>query len=127
YLDEPLAMVAIPTLHLLSRPVAELDRQAKALARSLRRALGDRIQVRVMASVGRVGGGALPQVSLPSRALALAVPALTPQQLEARLRQAQPPIIARIEQDSLLLDMRTLLPDDLPALKAALQGVFSGL
>ena len=70
-----------------------------------------------------MGGGALPQVSLPSRALALTVPPLTPPQLEARLRQAQPPIIARIEQDTLLLDMRTLLPDDLPALKAALQGV----
>ncbi|MCL4502555.1 MAG: L-seryl-tRNA(Sec) selenium transferase, partial [Deltaproteobacteria bacterium] len=99
------------------------DRQAKALARSLRRALGEGIQVRVVDSIGRVGGGALPQVSLESRALALTIPSLTPQQLEARLRQAQPPIIARIEQDILLLDMRTLLPDDLPALKAALQGL----
>jgi L-seryl-tRNA(Ser) seleniumtransferase len=127
YLDEPLAMAAIPTLQMLSRPVAALDRQAKALARSLRRALGDKIQVLVVASVGRVGGGALPQVSLPSRALALTVPPLTPQQLEARLRQAQPPVIARIEQDHLLLDMRTLLPDDLPALKAALQDVLAEL
>ena len=106
-------------------PLTELDRQARALARSLRRTLGEKIQVQVVASIGRVGGGALPQVSLPSRALALTVPPLTPQQLEARLRQAQPPIIARIEQDTLLLDMRTLLPDDLPALKAALQGVVS--
>ena len=127
YLDEPQAIAAIPTLRLLSRPLAELDRQAKSLARSLRRALGDSIQIRVVASVGRVGGGALPQVSLPSRALALAVPAFTPPQLEARLRQAQPPIIARIEQDNLLLDMRTLLPDDLPALKAALQGMLAEL
>ena len=89
--------------------------------------MGDSIQIRVVASVGRVGGGALPQVSLPGRALALAVPPLTPQQLEARLRQAQPPVIARIEQDHLLLDMRTLLPDDLPALKAALIGVLAEL
>jgi len=72
-----------------------------------------------------VGGGALPQVSLPSRALALSLPPLTPVQLEARLRQASPPIIARIEQDTLLLDMRTLLPEDLPALKQALQGVLA--
>jgi L-seryl-tRNA(Ser) seleniumtransferase len=125
YLDEPQAVAAIPTLRMLARPVAELNRQALSLARSLRRALGPRVQVRVVASIGRVGGGALPQVSLPSRALALTVPPLTPVQLEARLRQAQPPIIARIEQDTLLLDMRTLLPDDLPALKAALQGVLA--
>jgi L-seryl-tRNA(Ser) seleniumtransferase len=114
-------VAAIPTLRLLSRPIEELDRQAKVLARSLRRALGDRIQVQVVDSLGRVGGGALPQVALPSRALALTVPPLSPQQLEARLRRAQPPIIARIEQDTLLLDMRSLLPDDLPALKTALQ------
>ena len=122
YLDEPQAMAAIPTLRMLSRPLTELDRQAKALARSLKRALGPQVQLKVVASIGRVGGGALPQVSLPSRALALYAPPLTAQQLEARLRQAQPPVIARIEQDTLLLDMRTLLPDDLPALKAALQG-----
>ncbi len=127
YLEESQALAAIPTLRLLSRPLAELDRQARALARSLRRLLGARVQIQVVASTGRVGGGALPQVSLPSRALALTVPPLTPPQLEARLRQAQPPIIARIEQDHLLLDMRTLLPDDLPALKAALLGVLTGL
>jgi L-seryl-tRNA(Ser) seleniumtransferase len=127
YLDEPQAVAAIPTLRMLARPVAELNRQALALARSLRRALGPRVQVQVVASIGRVGGGALPQVSLPSRALALAMPPLSPQQLEARLRRAQPPVIARIEQDTLLLDMRTLLPDDLPVLKAALQGVVAGI
>jgi L-seryl-tRNA(Ser) seleniumtransferase len=64
-------------------------------------------------------------VSLPSRALALSLPPLTPVQLEARLRQARPPIIARIEQDTVLLDMRTLLPEDLPALKKALQGALA--
>lgn len=125
YLDEPQAIAEIPTVRMLSRPVAELDRQARGLARSLRRLLGGRVQIRVVSSIGRVGGGALPQVSLPSRALTLAVPPLSPQQLEARLRQAQPPVIARIEQDTLLLDLRTLLPDDLPALKAALQGVLA--
>ncbi len=125
YLEESQALTAIPTLRMLTRPLAELQRQARTLARSLKRALGPRLQVQVVESVGRVGGGALPQSSLPSRALALTVPPLSPQQLEARLRQAQPPIIARIEQDKLLLDMRTLLPEDLAALKAALQAMLS--
>ena len=122
YLEESQAMSAIPTLRLLTRPLAELKRQARALARHLQRVLGPGVQVQVVESSGRVGGGALPQVSLPSRALALSLPPLTPVQLEARLHQARPPIIARIEQDTLLLDMRTLLPEDLPALKKALQG-----
>jgi L-seryl-tRNA(Ser) seleniumtransferase len=120
YLDEPKALAAIPTLRMLSRPLAELTRQAQTLARYLKRAFGPRVQTRIVDSIARVGGGALPQSELPSRALALAAPPLTPAQLEARLRAASPPIIARIEQDMLLLDMRTLLPDDLPVLKAAL-------
>ena len=125
YLEESQAISAIPTLRLLTRPLAELKRQARALASHLLRVLGPGVQVRVVESIGRVGGGALPQVSLPSRALALRLPPLTPVQLEARLRSASPPIIARIEQDALLLDMRTLLPEDLPALKKALQGALT--
>ena len=58
-------------------------------------------------------------------ALALSLPPLTPVQLEARLRIATPPVIARIEQDTLLLDMLTLLPEDLPALKKSLQGALT--
>ena len=55
YLDEPQAVAAIPTLRMLSRPLAELDRQAQSLARSLRRRLGARIQVEVWtASAGWV-------------------------------------------------------------------------
>ncbi len=121
YLEEPQALSAIPTLRLLTRPLAELKRQARALTRHLQRSLGPGLKVQVVESRARVGGGALPQVSLPSRALALSLPPLSPVQLEARLRQASPPIIARIEQDSVLLDMRTLLPEDLPVLKKALQ------
>jgi L-seryl-tRNA(Ser) seleniumtransferase len=125
YLDEPKAIMAIPTLRMLSRPLAELTRQAQALSRYLKRLCGPRVQTRVVDSIARVGGGALPQSELPSRALALTVPPLTPTQLEVRLRSASPPIIARIEQDTLLLDMRTLLPADLPVLKAALQGALA--
>ena len=71
-------MSAIPTLRLLTRPLAELKRQARSLARHLLRVLGPGVQVQVVESSGRVGGGALPQVSLPSRALALRLPPLTP-------------------------------------------------
>ncbi|MGB7913229.1 MAG: L-seryl-tRNA(Sec) selenium transferase [Desulfobaccales bacterium] len=125
YLEESEAISAIPTLRLLTRPLKELKRQARSLASHLLRVLGPGVQVQVVESSGRVGGGALPQVSLPSRALALRLPPLTSGQLEARLRSARPPIIARIEQDTLLLDMLTLLPEDLPALKKALQGALT--
>jgi len=127
YLDESQAVAALPTLRMLTRPVAELERGARSLARRLQRRWGEKVKVTVRQSQGRVGGGALPQVALASRALALALPPLTPQQLEARLRQARPSIIARVEHGEVLLDLRTILPEDQALLLAALDGVLAGL
>ena len=125
YLEEPRALAEIPTLRMLTRPVAELDRQARALARRVRRRFGASLKVEVVESEGRAGGGALPQASLPSRALALAVAPLAPQELEARLRQAGTPVIGRVEHGVVLLDVRTLLPGDQAAIMAALEEVLA--
>jgi L-seryl-tRNA(Ser) seleniumtransferase len=55
-------------------------------------------------------------VPIPSRALALELPPLAPHQLEERLRASNPPVIARLEHDRLLFDLRTILPQDYPVL-----------
>jgi L-seryl-tRNA(Ser) seleniumtransferase len=122
YLDETQAVGRIPTLAMLCRSGAEVAQQARRLAQRLRRHC-PAYQVQVVASVARVGGGALPQVAIPSRALALTLPPLEPHQLEARLRGSRPPVIARLERDHLLLDLRTLLPQDVEALLQVLTEV----
>jgi L-seryl-tRNA(Ser) seleniumtransferase len=127
YLQEPRALAEIPTLRMLTRPVAELDRQARLLARRLRRRFGARLKVEVISSEARAGGGSLPQAPLPSRALALTVPPLAPQDLEARLRQAGTPVIGRVEHGVVLLDLRTLLPGDQEAIMAGLVEVLADL
>jgi len=116
YLNEAEAVAGIPTLRMLTLPLQEVDRQARRLARTITRRWPGRYRVRVQEHVSRSGGGALPMVPIPSRALALELPPLAPHQLEARLRAASPPVIARLEQDRLLLDVRTLLPEDYAAL-----------
>jgi L-seryl-tRNA(Ser) seleniumtransferase len=126
YLDEPKAVAAIPTIRMLTRPVADLEREAQTLARKLRRRLGAKLEVKVVPSQAQVGGGSLPLAHLPSRALALNIPPLAAHQLEARLRQARPPVIARVEHDTVLLDLRTLLPEDHGDLLAVLAGVAEG-
>jgi L-seryl-tRNA(Ser) seleniumtransferase len=127
YLEEPRAIAEIPTLRMLTRPEAELDRQARTLARRLRRRFGTRLTVEVMHSEGRAGGGALPQAPLPGRALALTLPPLAPQELEARLRRAHTPVIGRVERGVVVLDLRTVLPGDQEALMAAIEEVQAGL
>jgi len=75
-----------------------------------------------------IGGGSLPGETLPSWVLALSAEDIAggPEEVMRRLRQGSPPIIARIEDDRVLLDPRTVLPEEeeglLRGLKAALGG-----
>ncbi len=120
YLNEPEAVAGVPTLRMLTMPVGEADRLARGLARSIKRRWPGRYRVSVVDHVSRSGGGALPMVPIPSRALALELPPLAPHQLEERLRKGNPPVITRLEHDHLLLDVRTILPEDYPLLLGVL-------
>ena len=116
YLNEAEAVRQIPTLRMLTAPLSEVNRAAQRLARTIKRRWPGRYRVAVVDHVARSGGGALPMVPIPSRALSLALPPLAPHHLEERLRASTPPVIARLEHDRLLLDVRTLLPEDYPLL-----------
>ena len=71
-----------------------------------------------------VGGGSLPDETLPTRLVALRVEGEAA--LAARLRAGTPPVVARLEHDQLLLDVRTLLPEDDDLLVGALQAALAG-
>ena len=82
--------------------------QARARAEAWRDALG---QGETILSESTVGGGSLPDESLPTYVLALSVRSIVT--FQKRLREADPPIIARVDNDNILLDPRTVLDDDL--------------
>jgi len=69
-----------------------------------------------------IGGGSLPGQTLPT--VLLAIQALTPERLLADLRDSDPPVIARIQDDRVLLDPRTVLPDQDQKLVSSLQRLF---
>ena len=73
----------------------------------------------VLASRSAVGGGSLPEETLPTYVLAL--DSRSPNRLMERLRQARPPLIARLEADRVLLDPRTVLPEQDAELLQVLQ------
>jgi len=58
-----------------------------------------------------IGGGAAPSATLPTRVLAITCEGLSADELSARLRTYDPPIIARVEDGRVLLDLRTVFPD----------------
>jgi L-seryl-tRNA(Ser) seleniumtransferase len=118
YLDEAEAVAEIPTLRMIAASLPLLERRARRLARLIRRRAPG-LSVRVVDSAGRVGGGALPTEDLPGKAVALAHPERSAAELEAALRRQDPPVVARIERDVLLLDVRTLNDEDLPLVAEA--------
>lgn len=75
------------------------------------RCLGPGLQGEVLSSSSTMGGGSLPGETIDSWALALTSPRLPAQKLLAVLRRNKPPILARIVHDRVLLDPRTVLPE----------------
>jgi L-seryl-tRNA(Ser) seleniumtransferase len=116
---DPLARV--PVLRALSQPLAEVESRAQRLAGSLAAVKG--VDVEVMASAAYVGGGSLPQQDLDSFSVVVASAALPAETLADRLRGGMVPIVGRIHQGKLWLDMRTVTDDELPDIVAALGAI----
>jgi L-seryl-tRNA(Ser) seleniumtransferase len=105
----------IPVWAMISLTVAELDERATRWRKSI--SSGE-----VIDGLSTVGGGSLPGVSLPTRLLAIRVK--SPKKALAALRNGTLPIIARIEQDRILFDPRTVFPEEEKTFLDGLQKVF---
>lgn len=125
YTDEDLAIQSVPTLRMLSMNPAELAGLAGALRRRLRHRLGAAAAVECLAGTSRAGGGSLPGADLPTTLVAVTPGDISPEDLATRLRAAFPPVLARINDNKLLLDPRTLLPGDDVVLVEALGHILS--
>ncbi|MEE9276019.1 MAG: L-seryl-tRNA(Sec) selenium transferase, partial [bacterium] len=71
----------------------------------------------------RVGGGAMPTAELESRAVALAPEGISADRLDALLRGGDPPVVARIHEDQILLDMRCVREAEIAPLARALRAL----
>jgi len=66
-----------------------------------------------MDGASRVGGGSLPLQEIPSRCVGLTIEGLSSNAVEASMRRASPPVIVRIEDDLVVMDMRTVQDEEL--------------
>ena len=104
YLDPERAVKEIPVLAMLTSPAAEIEARAHAVARALSEG---GLHPEVKPSRASVGGGAFPTAEIPSSAVVLAGNA---DETERRLRRTEPPVIARIAEGNVLLDLRSVQP-----------------
>ncbi len=115
-LDAGRADRTIPAARMLALTPEDLDARASALSSSL---CARGFDARVIDGHSAIGGGSAPGATLPTRLVAVRHPTLEASALEAHLRQGDLPVIARIERGQVLLDLRTVDPDQDASVGAA--------
>jgi L-seryl-tRNA(Ser) seleniumtransferase len=124
YYDHESAVTNIPTLAMLIASPKVMDRRAKKLAGKIKNNLTGKCSVSVKETGSRVGGGAMPEEDLESRAVVLEPLDRTVNELEKSLRTNLLPLIGRIEDDRYILDMRTVADDEISLIANILFQVF---
>jgi L-seryl-tRNA(Ser) seleniumtransferase len=116
----------IPTLQMLALPPAAIEDRARRFI-ELHAEANDSSRLRATAVAGEsaVGGGSGPNVHPPTTLVALSHAELKPDEIERRLRNCSPPVISRIADNLVLLDLRTVDAREEPELLAALRSVIS--
>jgi L-seryl-tRNA(Ser) seleniumtransferase len=125
YLNEEQALRAVPGLRMLGTPVEELRRRAEALAERLR-ALEGVAGARPCDDVAFVGGGSLPDQAMPAWVVEVEPRACSDAELARRLRLGEPAVVGRLRGGKLVLDVRTVFPEQEPALVEAVRRATTG-
>lgn len=125
YLDPERAVREIPTLAMLTADPETLKKRAGILAEKIA-SKASSLSVEVISDVSRAGGGALPMADLPTWAVAVTSSNHKAGALEEALRKADPPVICRIKDDRVILDVRTVRDDETPLVVGAFRAIEAG-
>ena len=113
------AAATVPVQRMLAMTADEVRARAAVVSAAIGTVEGWRAEL--VAGVSAIGGGSAPGVAMPTWLIAIEKHGATADSLEADLRRLTPPVIARIERDRVLLDLRTVVPDQDPLLVALIR------
>jgi L-seryl-tRNA(Ser) seleniumtransferase len=125
YLDPKRAVREIPTLAMLTVEKSILKRKAKRLLRQILPLCAGQARAAIREDVSQVGGGSLPIEELPTVVVTIRPEGCSVDDFETRLRKGEPPVVARISKEEILLDMRTVFDSEIPLLAKAIEGALS--
>ena len=111
---------AVPALRMMRVTKDEIARRAENLAAQTK---SPKLRLDLIDGESVIGGGAAPSAVLPTRLIAVTHAGFSADQLCARLRASDPPIIARVEEGRVLLDLRTVFPQQDAIVATALQSL----
>ncbi|MGB9712918.1 MAG: L-seryl-tRNA(Sec) selenium transferase [Dissulfurimicrobium sp.] len=121
YRDPEKAVKTIPTLDFLTQDLRAIQTRAKRLLASLKALKIDGLGLGLKETISMAGGGSLPLERLRSVAVTVktSMGLASIADMERLLRKNDPPVIVRTEDDAILMDARTILPDDIPIITTA--------
>ncbi len=111
---------AIPALRMMHLPKEEISRRTQTVAA---KSASPELTIEIIDGESVIGGGAAPSAVLPTRLLAVTRTGLSADEISARLRASEPPVIARVEEGRVLLDLRTAFPEQDENVIAALRAL----
>jgi L-seryl-tRNA(Ser) seleniumtransferase len=132
YRDPETARREIPTLRMLTEDLAEIRRRGEAIIETVekkgveKRGVEKSTSVQLIDGFSEVGGGSFPETTLKTWLVQLTADSLTADGLVERLRGGDPAIIARIEDSHVVLDPRTILPDQIEAVARGVTTALGG-
>ncbi len=114
-----------PVYRMLGLDAKEIERRARAASDTLALGLAGRARVSVVEDRSQVGSGSVPVETLPTFVLKIESASLPAEELARRLRRGAPPVFGRVHKDALLLDFRTVFPEEdgivIDAVRAAVE------
>lgn len=115
YLNEEDAIKNIPVLSLITKDIKEIEESANKLYEKLN-PIKDMASVQIEDILSQIGGGSLPAERIKSKAITIMPKNISTAALEEKLRLGENPVVGRISEDKLILDMRTILEDEIDIL-----------
>ena len=115
YLNEENAIKNIPVLSLITKDIKEIEKSAKKLYAKLSN-LKDAADIKVEDTLSQIGGGSLPTEKIKSKCISIVPKNISTASLEEQLRLNENPVVARISDDKLIIDMRCILEDEIEIL-----------
>jgi L-seryl-tRNA(Ser) seleniumtransferase len=108
---------------MLTATIEDINQKANRLLESLRHINDTRLHLQPFELSSKAGGGALPLLELPSQCVGIKIEGISANSLERNLRENDPPIIARIEEDYVIMDLRTILQDEIVIIVSAFENI----
>ncbi|SES74044.1 L-seryl-tRNA(Sec) selenium transferase [Natronincola peptidivorans] len=122
YLDEKEMINSIPTLRMLTEPIISIAERAQQLHNILI-ASGLKVSIEIKDDYSQVGGGSLPLEKLPTKVIKIKPKTISAAKLEESLRNYTIPIITRIQEDQIIIDLRTVREKDFYNISDALNKI----